>query len=193
MDSTVVVRTPLFDSTKPQPHFAIKNDRNTIAGFIDRHAGHSDYPDAKVVKRYAASVRQYLDELVPVIAAHKWIPFSDFLEHVEPKKRVFYIKGYREYYTTRKLDMAVEIMQKAKEMSYKPIPADTPYVNIGREKVWLTDAIAPRNLQNPSPSVKAILGWLAYNVLQIITKHPDPKLKVNIGKNNEQLQHQLNE
>jgi len=76
-------------------------------------------------------------------------PFDSYLATVEPKKRSIYKRGFTDFTDKMILSRDFTLMQK-------------------RDETSVMESAKPRNIFNPSPSVKAILGWLNHHLLKIL-------------------------
>jgi hypothetical protein len=109
-------------------------------------------PDPNIKPRF--KTEEYIKEMVTLIDSTDLSSFAEYLTDVESCKRESYKRGLNDFKTKGKLDLKFYPMPKKNETQY----------------VTAIEKHKPRNIMNPSESVKAVGGWIVSNLLRLSKK-----------------------
>jgi hypothetical protein len=140
---------------------ACPDDLGAVSALINRHFNPPNQPDPLTVRSFVLFVEKLLDEH-PISMYEAPLNVSDYIdEHVEPRKKNLYRKGYAYFKAHRRIRMQMSCFAKANER--KPEERTASFSRKSKKE---------RNIFDIMPEVKAVLGCISHNMMSYAKKHP---------------------
>lgn len=143
------------------PHIPTPDLIGLLYAFFSRHLIAKVRPVASDMLDFSSYVRT---NFRPLPKMTNPISFPKYLKHVEAAKRDDYKRGYENAVNNQYIRKTVNVLVKPDEKQYKGITIDPLQVDDKKFK--------HRAIQNPSSEVKAICGWVSYNLMTHLKLDP---------------------